>query len=199
MTDRQALREQLWQRAHLAWDERRDPLEDPDVEALLLEHPELLEELDRARLALVELVPTQADEGAEPASGGPRLGLAPLLLRRAAALLASAAAAACLVWLLDLSGPARLEPTRDAGQPLAQPFTVTRPIPGPTLSMRSARVVSVRLTVSVQRPGTGVGVDRAVDDRSDTRRLTDQPLARGASPVRDLCLSYCRSRPWIAP
>ena len=48
-------RELFWRRVDAALDERRDPLDDPEVQRLAAEHPELLDELARLRAALAHL------------------------------------------------------------------------------------------------------------------------------------------------
>jgi len=193
-------RDRLWELAQSAWDERRDPLRDPDVEALLLEHPELFAELDRARLAIGGLrvpedVPMSLDGEASHDAPTAHPGAGAVLIRRAAALLVTAAAAACLVWWSGLGDAGRTEPAPDG----TAPHLASAPAMTPPDAPAAARVVSARLTVSVRRPGTGRAVDRAVSERADTRRLIDQPLARGSSPVRDLSMTCSRTRPWMAP
>ncbi len=64
-------RELLWAAAQRAWDEGRDPLDDPQVADVLLEQPELLAELDRARHALHAVATGAATaQGAAVATGG---------------------------------------------------------------------------------------------------------------------------------
>ena len=98
---RPRLPESLEARIQACWDERADPLADPDVQAMLLAHPEALEEFARWRAA-VDALPAAPAAGAMPRANARWARIA----AAAAVILALAAVAAWLQGARSAASPA---------------------------------------------------------------------------------------------